>query len=100
MVAGGMYLINPVVAAIGVIGALAVSKALTERERQMLLDEIDIELKAVEKEISTAESNNRMKDYRQLLTYQRKLQREKQRIKYRLKLSGKDNIPDVAKEDD
>jgi hypothetical protein len=100
MVAGGMYLINPVVAAIGVIGALAVSKALTERERQTLLDEIDIELKAVEKEISTAESNNRMKDYRQLLTYQRKLQREKQRIKYRLKLSGKDNIPDVAKEDD
>lgn len=100
MVAGGVFLINPVVAAIGVIGALAVSKALTERERQMLLDEIDIELKAVEKEISTAESANRMKEYRQLLTYQRKLQREKQRIKYRLKLSGRDNIPDVEKGDD
>lgn len=98
MVAGGLYLVNPVVAAIGVIGALAVSKALTERERQMLLDEIDIELKAVEKEISMAESNNRMKEYRHLLTYQRKLQREKQRIKYRLKVYGKDNVPDV-KED-
>lgn len=99
MVAGGLFLVNPVVAAIGVIGALAVSKSLTERERQMLLDEIDIELKAVDKEISMAESNNRMKEYRHLLTYQRKLQREKQRIKYRLKVYGKDNIPDVKGEE-
>jgi hypothetical protein len=101
LVAGAIYLINPVVAAIGAIGAMACSKALTNRERQLLLDEIDIELKAVEKEISMAENEGKMKQYRQLLTYQRKLQRERQRIKYKLKITGRDNVPDVSnKEDD
>ena len=81
--ATGTYLISPTLAVIGVIGSLAVSKALTHRERKLLLDEIDVELKVVEKQISNCEDNNTTK-YRQLLTYQRRLEREKMRIKYNL----------------
>ena len=47
------------------------------------MDEIDVELKVLEKQISACEDNNPNK-YRQLLTYQRKLEREKMRIKYNL----------------
>ena len=81
--ATGTYLISPTLAVIGVIGSLAISKSLTHRERKLLLDEIDVELKVVEKQISTCEDSNPNK-YRQLLTYQRRLEREKMRIKYSL----------------
>ena len=90
---------GPVVAAIGAVGALACSKVLNDRERQILLDEIQLELKVVDKELSRAESENRMKEYKRLLTYQRKLQREEQRIKYRLKVYGNGRrIPEVNKD--
>lgn len=98
-VAGATYLVSPVTAVIGTIGALACSKALTERERQILLDEIDIQLKVVDKQISTAESDGDMKEYKHLLTYQKKLQREYQRIRYNMKMRGKDNLLDTNKED-
>ena len=65
------------------ISLIAVSKHSTNKERALLLDEIDIELDALEKEISNAESRNQMKRYRILLTHKKKLQREKQRIKYK-----------------
>ena len=66
------------------MGALAVSKKLTRRERKAILDEIEVELKVVEKQISKAESDGNMKEYRHYLTAQRKLEREKMRIIYSL----------------
>lgn len=81
--ATGAYLISPTLAVIGVIGSLGVSKALTHKERKLLLDEIDIELTVLEKQISACEDSNPDK-YRKLLTCQRKLEREKMRIKYNL----------------
>ena len=81
--ATGAYLISPTIAVIGVIGSLGISKSLTHRERKLLLDEIDVELKVLEKQISACEDSNPNK-YRQLLTCQRKLEREKMRIKYNL----------------
>lgn len=93
IVGGVGFAINPAIAAIGAIGSLAVSKALTDKERQLLLDEIEIELKVVEKELDIAEKEDNTKRYRDLLQYQRKLQRESQRIKYRAKVySNKDII--------
>ena len=85
---------DPIIPIITAIAGLAMSKYLTSKERSLLLDEIDIELKAVEKELSVAESNNNMKKYRKLLTYQKKLQRERQRIRYNIKF-GKD-LPDSS----
>lgn len=87
---GGAYLINPVVAIIGSIGALAASKHLTKKERLLLIDEIDIELKVVERELNNlGDGTNNKEKYRSLLTYQKTLQRERQRIKYSLSLAGK-----------
>ena len=86
---GGITLLNPVLGLISAFGYFACSKALNHRERQLIYDEIDTELKVVEKEISIAENDNDMKRYRFLLNYQKKLQRERQRIRYNLKVNGR-----------
>lgn len=96
--AGATYAVNPVLCAIGCIGGLAASKALNKKERQMLLEEIDVELQVVESEIDRAKDSD-PKRYKQLLMYQRKLMREQQRIRYNVKLYAKDKSslmePDV-----
>lgn len=82
---------SPAAAAITAVGALAVSKHLTKKERGILLEEIDVELQVVEKQIEKCEDDP--KRYKQLLMYQRKLQRESQRIRYAISVRGKD-VPD------
>ena len=79
---------GPLLAMITAIGGFAVSKNLTRKERALLLDEIDIELKALDKELSMAENGNDMRKYRKLLTYQKKLQREKDRIRMNIKVGN------------
>lgn len=82
---GAAYLVNPALAVITVLGGLAAAKVGTKREKQFILDEIDIQLKLVEKKISLAESNNDMKSLEQLLKIEQQLKREKQRIMYKLR---------------
>ena len=77
------------------LGGFAMSKKLTKRERMLLLDEIEIELEVVDKEIANAESKNQMKKYKKLLAYKKDLQRQYQRIKYNVKI-GKDIMPNSA----
>lgn len=84
---GVAYFIDPVLALIAVIGGLARSKYLNKKERYLLMDEIDIELKVVEKELQMAESNNDTKKLRALMQYQKRLQRESQRLKYNMKVN-------------
>ena len=96
-IAGGVaFAINPIVGAIGCIGALACSKALTEKERKLLLDEIDIELQVVNREIENTNSDTSSAKYRQLITYKKQLMRESQRIRYRIKVYSKDNVPPMS----
>lgn len=93
--AGIGFVAGPITAAITAFAGLAVSKNMNRKERALMLDEIDIELQVVDREIQKAENNGSSKKYRQLLTYQKKLQREKQRIKYNIKL-GDSNRPDAS----
>ena len=90
----GMGLItgNPLIPLLTAMTGLAVSKRLTQKERMLLLDEIETELEVVDKEISMAESKNQMKKYRQLLNYKKNLQRQYQRIRYNIRI-GKDILP-------
>lgn len=81
---GGAYLINPAIAVIGALSMLFMSKNATKRERALILDEIDIELKIVERKISRAESEDDDDNLRELYKIQNKLRREKQRLKYRM----------------
>lgn len=75
-------IIVPIIGALGMIGSNA---ALDEKQKNQLLDEIEIELKVLEKEIDLAEKNDDTNKYRQLLRMQKKLQHEYQRIKYKRK---------------
>jgi len=92
---GAAWYINPALAVIGALGMLAISKGASKRERQMLSDELDIELSMCEKRIQMAESNNDMKALNELLKIQKKLQREKQRLTYRMKVYYRDNVPNT-----
>lgn len=95
LVAGATFMVAPTLAVIGSIGALAMSKKLTRKERKAILDEIDVELKIVERQIQKAESDGNMKEYRHFLTYQRKLEREKMRIVYSLGPGGGKQMPNT-----
>ena len=86
---------NPLVPVIVAIGGFAMSKRLTAKERVLLLDEIEIELEVLDKEIAAAESRNQLKKYRELLRYKKDLQRQYQRIRYNLRV-GKDILPGSA----
>ena len=60
----------------------------------MVLDEIEIELKMVEKYLNIAESKNDMKATRNILQTKRSLQRQKQRINYNMGIAF-ENVPKV-----
>ena len=83
---------NPIIPLMTAIGGFAVSKRLTQKERILLLDEIETELEVLDKEIAMAESKNQMKKLRTLLKYKKDLQRQYQRIRYNVRV-GKDILP-------
>ena len=88
----GIVTANPAIPLIAALGGFALSKKLTNKERILLLDDIEIELQVVDKEIAMAESKNQIKKYRYLLKYKKDLQRQYQRIKYNIRV-GKDILP-------
>ena len=100
---GAAWAIDPALAVIGALGAFAMSKKLQHKERQMILDEIEIELQMNEKYLRIAEEKNDMKATRELLKIQRDLQRQQQRIKYRMKVYSNQTTstgPAIGKDDD
>ena len=95
------FLFDPVVAIIGLMGGLAGSKYLNNRERMLLLDEIEVELKVVEKELQRAENEDDMTKYRKLLTYQKRLKKEDFKLRYNIsRKMGKDYITRSGKDED
>ena len=96
---GVTWAISPAVAVIGAIGAFACSKKLKAKERQLVLDDIEIELKMCDRYIKQAEDNNDLKKVRQLEMIQRNLQRQQQRIKYKMHVVYKQNVPNVSDND-
>ena len=88
--AGVGVLFGPTTAIIAALGSLGASKLLNAREKKLLYDEIDTELKVVEKQLEIAQNDGDMNQYRFLLNYQKKLTREAQRIRYGLKVQGRD----------
>ena len=96
--------LGPVVAVIGVLGYLGVSKKLNDKQRRALMDEIEIELKMCQKYIDLAESKNDLKALKKLYTIQRELEKQRGRIKYKLAQKGDTyrdpgNLPRVGIED-
>ena len=77
--------VSPVLGVITAVGSLGVSKVGTLKQKQYILDEIDIQLNLVDKKIQLADSNNDMKAMESLLKTQQQLKREKKRILYNMK---------------
>lgn len=77
---------QPAAAIILTLGYFGCSAALKGKQRQSVIDEIEIELKMCQKYIEIAESKNDMKALKQLLSMQRDLERQLQRVKYKMKL--------------
>ena len=76
----GIFSGSVVLPAIAAMGALGVNKSLDDKQRQAIYDELDTELKVVEKQLDIAQNENDMNQYRFLLNYQKSLMRERQRI--------------------
>ena len=80
-----------VVPAIAAVAGIAHSKHTSYKEKKLILDEIDIELKVIDRELKMVEDGGKgsTKKYRQLLSWQKNLQNERARILYGIKRSGK-----------
>jgi hypothetical protein len=87
-----------VTAALYVFSLIAVSKHNSAKERALLLDEIEIDLDVVNREIQKAEASGSSKKYRMLLVHKKKLERERARIKYHVKYSNMVDLPDKAED--
>ena len=72
-------------AAVTTFATIAISKKTTDKQRSLMLDELDVELEICERELQKADANGQVKKARAILTRKKKLQREMARIKYHIK---------------
>lgn len=86
IITGAAWAVQPALAVLGVLAYIGLAKTTQAKERQLILDEIDTELQMTEKYLRIAEDKNDMKATRQLLRTQRDLQRQRQRLRYRMKV--------------
>lgn len=96
----GVALINPALAIILALGQFAISKKMKVKERQLVLDEIEIELEMCKRYLRQAEDQNDLDAQKKILKIQRNLERQKQRIQYNMKIYWNQDVPNNAKDDD
>lgn len=82
LASGAAWIVNPVLAVIGLIGYIGCSKSLTEKERNLILDDIDIELKMCDKYLKIAEDKDDLVAVREIMKTKRDLERQRSRILY------------------
>ena len=80
---------SAVIPIIGAVALFAKSKHTSLKEKKLIIDEIDVELQVLEREIQRAEQSGSTKKYRQLLTIQKNIQRRRQEIYYSLAKKGR-----------
>lgn len=96
----GVALVNPALAIILAVGQFAVSKKMKVKERQLVLDEIDIELEMCKRYLRQAEDQNDLEAQKKILRIQRNLERQKQRIQYNMKIHWNQDVPNTIRDDD
>lgn len=88
--AGVAWLIHPALAVIMLLGRFAMNAKLRTKERQLIMDELDVELTMIDKYIAIAEEKKDMKRLRELLLIKKKLQAQDARLKYKVKMEWND----------
>ncbi|MBP5595843.1 MAG: hypothetical protein J6Y02_10720 [Pseudobutyrivibrio sp.] len=86
IVTGAAWLVNPAIAVIGLLGYIGMSIKHRGKERQMIMDEVDVELNMCDRYIHLAEEKNDMKAIRSLLQTKRALEKQRARLKYHAKI--------------
>lgn len=86
------YFIHPALSAIAVIGWFAMSQENRAKERHIILDELDVELTMCNKYIQQAEEKNDMKGLRNLLMIKKKLEAQRNKLKYKMKVDYKEDV--------
>ena len=94
LISGLTFLINPALTVIYLLGVFALSKDLRAKERQIVLDELDTELKVCNEYVNKAKSSGDMNAYRQCLMIEKKLLRQRDRLKYRMNVEYNQKTPD------
>ena len=79
----------PIAPVIVIFGALAGSKMLMQSEKNALVDELEVEMEVLDREIANCESENKPKKLRALLKTKKDLQRQYQRLKLGTNVSKK-----------
>ena len=85
LASGAGFLISPVLAVIGLIGYIGCSKVLNEKERNLILDDIDIEIQMCNKYMKIAEDKDDLTAVREIMKTKRDLERQRARILYNKK---------------
>ena len=93
LVSGVAWAINPAIAVIGALGTLATMKSMRTKERQLIIDDIEVEIGMCERYIQQAEGRNDLKKVREYEKIKRNLERQQQRIKYKMNVESNRNIP-------
>ena len=83
------WAVQPAIAVIGALGMFFSRKNSQAKERQLALDEIEIELKMCERYLRMYEEQQDMQKIRQCEIIQRNLERQRQRIKYKMAVDFK-----------
>lgn len=93
IVTGAAWLVNPAIAIVGVLGSIAMSKKLQKKERQLILDDIEIEIDMCNRYLKLAEDKDDMKAIRNIMQTKRSLERQQQRLKYNMQVEFKEKVP-------
>ena len=98
---GAAWLVNPALAVIGLLGYIGASVKHRKKERQMIMDEIEVELNMCDRYIRLAEEKNDMKAVRSLLQTKRALEKQRGLLKYHANIElGKPVYSNTGKPDD
>ena len=78
------WMVSPILTIIYLLGTFAMSANLRAKERQIVLDELDVEITMCDKYIRLAEDNNELDKLRKLLMIKKKLEAQRNRLKYKM----------------
>ena len=87
LVSGFTFLINPALTVIYLLGVFAMSRNIRAKERQLVLDEIDTEIKVCKEYMEEAKNKRDMNSYRQCLQIEKKLLRQRDTLNYKMKIA-------------
>lgn len=101
LASGIMFWVNPFIAALYLVIRLVLSKKASKRERQLVLNELDVELIMIDKYIRQAEEKNDLKKVKELLLIKKKLQTQYTKLKYHMTVTDKEiDTNDLAPKDE